>query len=462
MNWLNKIKSILGGFWAIVFSDKDFTLGVEKCHALMSKHQQTLHDQWVASGIAADTRAFASALPFPIWLLKSETRVNPSTGNTMMTSCVVHPAASWDDILNGNAGLDSRQDGGGFVVQSRYSIPMPRYMSDHVIDFTLTLFDKADFTWDGHAFLFHVDPTALNLPEVSIMDSDGILRVYWKMFGWSMPERAMNDMVNAIYSPELSPYSDIVWDIHQNGATYYNVKELLGAVTESVICRNSGAVDYFWTEQDTQCMLVGEHVYTAPLTAARNFDRGSNVREGDVLFGSLKFMSSQDMEQSMPDATMAPGMSVMTDVGQLIAENAGKEAVEQDGVSVLPLVGSYGASTPGEYVELCVANAHEDDCAYIPVPSEVNPLQFVMCTLRRGCGILTSLIATGTKPVEEALECIRKSIMASGMMTVYVQAEGDNVVTVPSAFSAVAGNAAVAEDITVTAKNMFAEAEVML
>ena len=302
---------------------------------------------------------------------------------------------------------------------------------------------------------------------VAVTGDDGVLRVYWKIFGWTYPELAMKDMVEAFDDPSLNPYAETVWDIHQNGATYYNVKKLLGDVTDSVICRNDGAIDYFWTEQDIQCVMVGDHVYSSSRWRDNgdaipcNFTRGSNVRVGDVLFGTLSMVSSVDMQSNPVSSDVAPGISVMTDVGKMIAENESKAALTVSGTNILPLVSEYGGSTPAAYIAMCNEHVQDTGCPVVAVPDTVNPFQFIMCRMRGGCGLLASMTVTASKAVTAALNCIRKSINASSMMTVYMQAEGDTV-NAEASFTATGGNAAVAEVATVTVVEMFAEAGIAL
>ena len=55
MNWLSKIKGILGNFWSLAFSGQDFLLGVENSETLVSSRSQGAHDAWAAGMVAAVT-----------------------------------------------------------------------------------------------------------------------------------------------------------------------------------------------------------------------------------------------------------------------------------------------------------------------------------------------------------------------------------------------------------------------
>lgn len=459
MNWIYKFQQILGKFWSVVFSEQNFTLGVKKLHSFFSLRRQGQYDSWSAGQVVAGKAVFDTHIPFTIYLSKA--KLGDIGGAQGFVSTVVHPAASWDDILDGTAELDDRDDNGGYVVQSRFNFLEPHHITDHVSDYGHTFFNHADYDCVDGAILFHFDPSALNLPEVCVTDSDGVLHIYWKLFGWLAPHAAMKDPVAAFESPALNPYAEVVWDIHQNGADFLNSRTLLGEVTDSVICQKDGAVDAIWQEQSERCMLVGDKVYHAPLSTSCNFAEGDSVKAGDTLFGTLKMISSNDMPDTIP-ASVAPGVRVMTDVGGLVAVNADMQAVATDKGNVLPLVKDYGFNADIAYVNMCEQLMEDPRCITLEVPDTVNPFMFVMRDMRRGSGILASMTVDPKMPIAEALACIRKSINASAIMTVYLQAEGDIVGEIPSRFTATAGHAAVAVDATETVIDMFAEAEIVI
>ena len=464
MNWLKQTKSILGKFWSLIFGEPDFTLGVENLETVLDRVQQARHDSWVSGNFPLDTREFQKRVPYPIFLLKSKTRMNPQTQQLEIEDCVVRPPASWDDVIGDNVSFDARQTE-GWLIQSRFDIPVPHHISDHVVAYTRTLFNRLDYEWVDNCFLFHMDIRELNLPEITVTDAEGNLLVYWKVFGWADVEEAVKDPVAACDDSVLNPVAAIAWDIHQNGVTYHNARKLLAGVVGSVVCDVDGAVDFYWTEQDMQCLLIGEHVYTAPLSTQRNVSVGDNVHKGSILFGSLRMLPSAELldEAYSPD-TDFPGIKVRTDVGELIALNEDNmNAVSiGDGVYTLPLVRGYGdVAADAAYVELCQRRLADATCPIVRVPAVVNPFKFIMMQLRKGVGILVSLTTGADPAIPAALNCIRKGINASGMMTVYMQAEGDTL-TANASFTADAGNAAVAEDATLTLQQLYAEAEIIL
>lgn len=332
MNWISKIQRILGRFWSVVFSEHDFTLGVKNLHAMFANRQQQIYDSWKAGNIMAGHERYAVNLPYMIYLEKA-TSYTDEHGYTYMRSSVAAPAVSLDDILDntpeeiheGAPSLDSRDQHGGYVVKSRFSIPVPHHITDHVVDYTHTAFADVDYEWRDGAFLFHFDPSMMKFQETCVADDNGVLHVYWKAWGWCSPEAAIKDAVAAFDSRELNDYAETVWDIHTNGANYFNSRSLLGQVTDSVICKRDGAVDAKWTEQQEQCILIGDMVYHAPQDAQCNVDAGDSVRQGDTLFGTLRMVSSDDISADVPQSQI-PGMRVMTDVGEMVAPNVNTTA----------------------------------------------------------------------------------------------------------------------------------------
>ena len=68
MNWLKSIKRLLGRFWADLFSDSDFLLGVEYLLSLYSKLTQNQYLNWRNGMIAANKDVEQSALPYVVLL----------------------------------------------------------------------------------------------------------------------------------------------------------------------------------------------------------------------------------------------------------------------------------------------------------------------------------------------------------------------------------------------------------
>lgn len=458
MNWLLSIRSIFGRFWAAVFKDSGILRGLSNALALLGNRQQAAHDVRV-DGMRADRRAvYNTKLPYAIYILKS--CAGTSGGSAVVTDCIARPAVHVEDILGGSTEIGATTVDGGFLATMLYKVAEPHHITISAADSASTLFNGVDYTWTADGILFHVDPARIGFSEVCSIDAAGLLRVYYRVFGWAYAEACAKDMVEAFESPDLTSYADIVWDMHQKGADHYNVRQLLGAVTDSVICRVDGHIDHVWTEQDHQCMLVGDRVYSSPLSVPCNFAHGDDVKAGDILFGSLRFYAGSDIPDEGIAYEQVPGIRVMTDAGELTAVNNSLSAIVQSGVNILPLTGEAGTVTA--YRSRCVDLQRDRTCPEVPVPSVVNPFLFIMREVRRSRAVFASLVVGDATRLRAALACIRRNICAAGLLTVHVRAAGDIVDVTASGFTATAGNAAVAVDATLTVQGLFAEARTLI
>lgn len=448
MNWLSNIQKLLGRFWTSLFSGVAFIRGVEQMHTLAGGSQQSGHDRWAASAVAKSVGMF-NQMPFVVYI---------------PTDSVGHPARDIGDVLNGECDLGDEDAHGGWMTDVLYPIPEPVYLSDHVLDFTKTLMKGFDYEWQDGKFLFHVDPATLGFMTVALTDADGVLRTYYKLFGWTTALEATHDMVTSFYDPKLDNLSAFVWDMHQRGATRYNVKQILAGVSGSVICREDGAIDHMWTEQGYNCMLVGDKVYSAPVStpigflpgSGRAFAHGDSVSKGDILFGGLRMYDGN----SEPSAAEIAGVHVMTDTGELFAPNADETPYSQDGVLILPLDGD--TARENAYKARCVELTLSGLCPQVDIPANttVNPYLFITNGMRRRNAIVAAMPVNDAGKVAAATHAIRECASASSMLNLYLYAEGDTV-NMPATFTASAGNAALATVATGAALQLFAEAETL-
>lgn len=443
MNWLASIRKLLGRFWYMVFGDHGLVSGVEKSVSLACQAQQAAHDKWAGGFVEDDKGTWFDSMPFVVYIPVAD---------------LDRPAASYADILNGDAALGDSQ-AGGWTARSLYETPHPAYLADHVSGYTVTLIDGFDYAFgNGGQYLFHVDLSGLGLPVVPLSDAEGGVKAYYKLFGWTAGSGTAHDAVRAFHGDVLDPWAPVVWDMHQNGATKYNVKQLLAGVTGSVICEQDGAIDHMWTEQGSACMLVGDKVYSAPpgTPVGLNPDgtqlgHGDSVTAGQVLFGSLRmYTGSSDIP-----AAAIPGLHVRTDAGELVARNTSVTRTIDD----LPLEGDQ--DTLAEYAGICAANRADGNCPFVELPQQLNPMQFILGKLRRGRAFAVSLVARDLQALRAALACIRRCTNATGMVNVYVQAESDTV-SVSARFTADSGQVAVSTVATVTVFDMFAEADTLI
>ena len=449
MNWIKRIRWVLGPFWYRIFDDQDFLLGVEFLHGLFYKLGGYTFDNWFSGMFPMLPTVYPSDMPFVI----------------LLDSSTLHREwYTWMDFVNGSASgtpedlsyLATDAAGRGWVVDIVNPVPEPDYMMNHLCRWTLTLKNGPDFKYANNQILFYQNPEEMKLPSVKVTDKNGELKVYWKLM--CVRYRDINDYtaVSGFMSPELNSCANIVWDIHQNGTTYYNAKKLLAAVTDNVVCDQEGAINEKWSEQDWNFVRVDDKIYGSK--AECNFKAGDDVKKGDILFGDMKFYKGSDS----PTASEIPGIRVRTDVGELVAENANKTSVNITGTTfnVLPLTGDL--PTLVDYLNICIRNSYDPRCPYIQVPTgTVNPYEFVMKTLRRGRTCAVRLTATSVAKLEAAIQVLRKSTDLGGLLTMYVKDSTDTANVTVSGFTADAGMGVVAVDATVTIQGKAAEARIL-
>ncbi len=417
MNWMLRFRRLLGRFWHDIFEDAEFLLGVEYLHSLYAKLIENQYLNWRNGMIAKDTSVEQDMQPVVVYLQADTTREWYPL-EKIFAPTDEGRASAYSFANNAMAAGDTNT--GGWLTDSKDPVPDPVYMLDHVYGYTKMLVKGLDYDVQDSHFLFYVDPATLGLPVVKMLDKDGLPHRYYKLFGYPRRESKVCDPVTGFESSWLNPFSDIVWDIHQNGATFYNMKQLLGKATDSVICEKAGDIDGTWTEQDWNCLSVDGKVYMSKYPA--NVSSG-HVEQGDVLFGSLRVWRGTDS----PTADQIPGIRVQTDAGELVAMNQDDmEPYDVDGLLVLPLTGvTDDALTVENYKIICGINSGDARCPYIQVPTAVNPYKFIMRTLRRGRSVAIRLVATELNTLAAALACLRKSTCASGLMNVYVADEND-------------------------------------
>ena len=461
MNWLIAIKRLLGRFWGDIFKDVDFLLGVEYLISLYSQLTENQYLNWRNGLIAADLTVEQSGLPFVVLI---------------ETTAITKEWYPWQTLWdNGSASTfygheyDSQadEDAMGWIAPSKTTIDAPDYLMDHVYKYSKILIKGSDYDYKDGKFLFYINPADLDLPTVKETDSEGNLHIYYRLFGYALQTTKVCDPVTGFESKWLNECSDVAWDIHTNGATFYNTKQLLGKATGSVVSESEGTVteDDIWDEQDYHCIKVGDKVYYSKLPC--NIDPEENesidIAIGDVLFGSLAMYRGTDTVT----ISEVPGIKVMTDAGVLTAVNEEIDTYLSPGIDrtiILPLRGD--EITLNAYRAKCVELYKDETVPYIQVPyPKVNPYEFIVKILRRGRAVTVRLVAYSLDYLAAAIECIRKSSCAAGMLNIYVAANTDvnDESTLTSAvFSAEAGMMAVAVTETLTIKREAAEARVIL
>lgn len=457
--WIKRIRWILGPFWYRIFDDQDFLLGVEYLLGLFYKLLGYKYENWAAGLFPMIPRVYQDNMPYVI----------------LLDAASLHREwYTWKEFVNGdvevNAGetigsptdeeyVSTDAEGAGWVVDVVDPVPEPTYMLNRVYAWTLTLTNGPDFKFSGKKVLFYTDPSKLKLQSVKVTLKDGSLKVYWKLFGFAVKDVNDYPAVSGFMSPELNSCADIVWDIHQNGATYYNAKKLLAVTTENVICDKAGAINDSWSEQGWNFVRIDDKIYGSRATC--NYTAGSDVKKGAILFGDMKFYKgSEDVS-----AAEIPGIRVMTDAGELIAENAEKSAINITGTTchVLPLTGTVPVLL--DYLNICIRNSKDLNCPYIDVTPDsngkINPYKFVMQKLRHGRTCAVRLTAVSLAKLEAAIQVLRKSTNLGGLITLYVKDSSDTANVTVSGFTADAGMGVVAVDATVTIQGKAAEARIL-
>ena len=211
-------------------------------------------------------------------------------------------------------------------------------------------------------------------------------------------------------------------------------------------------------------MQVGDRVYRAvTLGDTANVTSGTAVQPGTVLFGSLKMFKGSET----PLATDIPGIKVMTNVGELTAYNTNLSIIidAESGIEILPLDGSHAAVEA--YKHLCVANGGNANCPSISIPTDsnnkVNPYLFISQKLRRGRSVTVRMVTDDVFTTNAAIDCIRKSCCASGMINVFLSSESDDpsAIVNTDSFLADAGMMAVAVVGTLKIQEEYAEAKLI-
>lgn len=442
MNWTKQIKFILGKLWTWLFGEQEFIQAILAIEALYCHLMENRHRNWRSSQIAASKASYPVAAPYAIYLSKDARR----------------PVANVDQILNNQKAIGAPDATGGWILESLEEVREPWCIRDHILGSTHTWLKGIDFTVLGNQYYFNQDPATFGWPVVVRLDAAGNPKQYYRVFGTGQKPATQHQMITGFFSKDLEPCADLAWDMHQNGVTLLNMKQMLGRAVDSAVCVEGGNVDNVWQEQDLYCCLIAGHVYSS--RKPMNVETGDSVETGAILSGSMKAFTGNDT----PSSTDVPGIRVMTDAGELTAANTDMDAdtvvTESGTVSVLPL--RNGTSPSQAYQDICAANSQDIDCPAVEVPETVNPYRFIMNTIRNGRSVAVRLVMSNARLLAAAIQCIRKHVSSSAMVNVYVQAEADVTVSVASSFEAYAGTAAVAVDATVTVRHICTEAEVFL
>ena len=420
MNWLLKIQQILGVFWSEFFKSHDFMEYIKRILALMLMQGENSQLRWMCSLFVSPKTAAAKYGIYPIYIDASRIYVAPPT---------------FTDIINGSAvlteatpALSPSQSGytGPVVASSAYPVTPPDWLTDHVLDTTLTLLSGFDYTYDPahNIFIFSNRSYFNRIPRISAVDAQGRLTFYYVLFGHVSVAALNNDSVDGLISPALGKFAEDTWDMHVNGASIYTMKKLLGDVSGCVVCENDGRLHILGSEQGMNWVKVGDRVYGSEKALNPEFTEGIEVQRGAVLFGDLDVYLCSDS----PSSSQVPGILVQTDAGELIAPNEDvpwETAVDGEKIEkILPLYGD--AAVKSAYVDRCLEI--RKDPTVPPLAAEasvVNPYLYVARYMRNRRFCLVTMSTASTESLEPALDEIRKSTPAEAMVNVFVKSDDE-------------------------------------
>lgn len=440
MGWRQSIRSLLGSFWTAMFSDSDTVKAVTEVHALEGGQLEAAVSDMCDALIQTRTRP-AYRMPYSVQISYSSMH---------------HAYASIDDVIHGDAAFDDSDSSDRWSAMVIGAPCSPAVLTTAAVNPSVTLLEGFDYTTEGSRIIFNVNPATLGLPYRKIT-VDGEVVIAYTLFGWDAPAAVPNDAVSGLIDPQLAPYADKAWALHVLGATRFNVKDLLGAVTGSVVCRTAGTVSAVWTEQGIPFLMVGDDIYHSEDGTAARYAEGADVKAGDVLFGSLRYYDGS----SLPSAAEAPSVRVMTDAGEMTARNqtitvgTGEYAGYTDGThNVLPLDGPNAAA----YVARCLELSRDPEALYVPVPASVNPFAFIYTVLRSRRGCFLSIGASDCALADRALSYVDKCCPAEAVVTVFSRVSGEQLTASVSGFADVR-RAAVSEYETIRFAELAGHAE---
>lgn len=446
MNWASRIHKLLGSFWSRLFNDDNFILAVENIHALSGKLIQGSIRNFISSMTIAERNTARSRQPIEILLDKASAHRPYSTAEDILAS------GAEASVIGRESDSDTR-----LVFHTSVDLSGIRYLTNSVSNASVTLIRDLDFRVYGDSILMHRDPAELGF-ALHKRTANGTLSVIYKAYGIYEGTPYKNSPVAGFISPELTGCADVAWDIHVNGATEYNTKQLLSYAADAVICEEDGKVADIWEEQGYTHIWIGNRVYSH--TGPSNIPHGTaDVKKGTVLFGELSLYSGENW----PDTTEVPGIKVRTDVGVLTAENADKQPyVLPSGELALPLTGN---DAQVEAYKERVADLYADtNCpvASLGSGSSINPMRYITNEVRKGNSSIVTLRASCMDVLPAAVELLRKGSNVSGMFNIIVKADTDSCGLDIREHSSRAGNAAVSVEVVTITNGAEATAKVFI
>ena len=439
MNWLKKLKGVLGLFWHTLFEDYNLIEALNVCYLCIARVADMLYGSLVQRLYVVDLVQANPRLPYVFYVVKD--RIDLRTGTR--TACIHKEASSIADAVNGVSQLAQDSGTSRHVANFLGSTSSPERITDGFARPSTVLHSGFDYIVKNDQLVFGMDPSIVFKHLVTIQEDAYTLAVCFCLVGWVSRDNPPKDVSVLTDTESLADCAEDVWDMQLHGATLYNTKKLLSNITGAVICSESGVVRHSWIEQGMHHLLINDHIYSARVTDKCNVEHGDNVKTGQVLFGNLRLYTSADKDIPYADV---PGMTVTTDAGDVTLLNREDDAVSIDGIKMLPVI----AKTPEQlsrYYYRCLTLHKRSDTAHLNIPDKVNAFKFLR-DIRGPRGMMAVLGVTDAIKTAEALRHIRRNIDAGSIFNVYVKAVADPLNLSLMHFTASAGNAAVATSAT--------------
>lgn len=445
MNWIDKIRAILGPFWSRVFKGRELVSAVYSALNLSFTLLENTYKNWRDSRRSVGGMASPSALPE---LLK------------VPEDSVFKEGVPLNEITSGTAAVGDYAESGAYVLKVGKSCENAGLLTRTAVD-TKPLRYGVDFEVQGDRIYLKEAPADYALPCCQIIPPgvDEAPHTEYRIFCWNRDYYLLRENVNDILGLPLSgEAAEAAWATHVQGATVYNVKWLLCAVTGCVLAKNAGLLGKITKEGGTTKVLVGDVVYEDAKGRDCNYSAGTRIRKGDILFGGLRVFYSDDK----PDSESLPSLQVMTDAGVLVAEN--KEISIRDtqfhdpvsGVNCLPLAGD--EERVRKYILRCRELARSTNAPVIQIPDTVNPALFVLNTLRSRRSLCIVVPESDGDGAEIAIKAIMRNAPAGAIISLIKETSASASLSLPvtadtSLAVAISAEASIAKEVDTEAES---------
>ena len=404
MNWTARIRELIGAFWFRVLSDKELSSSTTGTLGLLFSLLENRYRNWVAYRFGKRETKRVEDLPKLL---------------SVSEDSVYEEGVPLEKITRGEAVLGDVQEAHNSVLETGRPCDDLGLLSRSTLDDAPLIRDK-DFRVDNTRITLEKPLIDYGFQTASVVgaDASGMPHVVYKLFGWGKDKDVRRENVNDILGlPFTGEAADIAWEIHVQGSTVYNAKRLLASLTGCLVAVNSGVIVRIHEAGGTTTVRIGEQEYVDTTGKPCNFSVGDVVKKGDVLFGGLHVY----YDGELPPSDVVPSIRVMTDVGELTAENREMDVSgtkfhdEESGLNFLPLSGDEGKVNA--YILRCREIARDANAPRVPVPDVVNPALFVLGTLRarRYCCIV---VPDASSPLlEDAVRHIRRNTPSGAMLS---------------------------------------------